>query len=311
MSASPAALQALLWRPTSDAGGAALPFVRPAPLAIEIGFGGGEALAWWAQRRPEWNLLGFERAQESVARAAALLHAAGLAGRVRLVHGDARHLLRELVPPGAAQRVWMQFPMPWPKARHAKHRLTDAAFLGALASALAPTGRFDLVTDQEVFARELGDGLREQGAFALGPLERDPPREFRTRYERRWLRAGRSIWRLTATPRAARAQAPRSSPTAMDHLHLDLLPTAERVRALAGQRWHDDEGTREVQEVFQAADGWLLLVVTAEAGFAQRFFLRLRLDAKPLLRVEDCARPYLTPGVARLMSEVRANLTAP
>jgi hypothetical protein len=118
------------------------------------------------------------------------------------------------------------------------------------------------------------------------------------------LRAGRSIWCLTAHPQPPRLLAPLTDPQAMDHVHLDAVPDAQRVRALAGFRRHDGDGTREVQEVFQAADGWLLLVVTAEAGFAQRFLLRLRLAPKPLLRVEDCARPFLTPGVTRLLAEL-------
>lgn len=315
MKAEPRALDAALLRPSAGAGPRAVTaaaFERPAPLALELGFGGGEALAWWAQRRPEWNFLGFERAQESVARAARRITEAGLAGRVRLIHGDARHLLRECVPVGAAVRALMQFPMPWPKARHAKHRLTDSAFIAGLASALARGGRFELVTDQEGFARELAAGLLASGRFSASAPEPDPPRAFRTRYELRWLVAGRRIWRLRAELRAPAPAAPLSRPDAMDHLHLDP-PEPQRVRALAGLRAADALGTREIQEVFAAEDGWLLRGLAADGGFAQRFFLRLsvRTGADALLRVDDCGRPYLTPAVLALLEDVRAALVAP
>ena len=31
-------------------------FGRSAPLAVEIGYGGGEYLCWWAQQQPDWEL---------------------------------------------------------------------------------------------------------------------------------------------------------------------------------------------------------------------------------------------------------------
>ncbi len=313
MSADGAALAAVLLRPAHDQPFPPSParlFARRAPLAVEVGFGGGEALVWWARRRPGWNFIGFERALESVGRAAAAVAAAGLAERVRLVHGDARHLLREWIAPGAAQRVLMQFPMPWPKARHAKHRLTDQEFVRALGSALAPEGRFELVTDQEPFALEMAASLRSAGDFRVSALERNPERGFRTRYERRWLAAGRDLWRLTGSPVAARPLPSLSSPTGMDHLHLRPDPEPAQVHGLAGRSFPFPAGALAVQEVFTAADGWLLLALAADGGFAQRFYLRLRRRAGQtcLLSLEDCARPYPTPAVSALLAAVGAAL---
>lgn len=316
MSADPAALERLLLRP--QAGGAfpldlAAVYPRPAPLAVEIGFGGGEALAWWAGCRSEWNFLGLERAKESVQRAASLLCRAGVGERVRLVQGDARHLLRELLPAGSAQRILMQFPMPWPKARHAKHRLTDPEFVAALAAALAPGGRFELVTDQDWFAREAEAAFAGHPTLTLSATEQNPVRPFRTRYERRWLAAGRGIWRLTAEQRAPRPLAPRSDPIHMEHLALRTPPEDARVQALAGRRFSEAGAAGAVHEVFTAADGWLLQVLAADGGFSQRFLIRIkRRDQGPaLLAVEDCGRPYPTPAVAALLRALQRALDLP
>jgi tRNA (guanine-N7-)-methyltransferase len=270
-------LAATLLRPALD--GADFPLAlervygRAAPLAIEIGFGGGEALAWWAQQRPAWNFLGFEQPPECVTRAARAVTAAAVADRVRLVRGDARHLLRELVPPGAAQRVLMQFPMPWPKQRHAKHRLTDAEFRDGLASALAPGGRFELVTDQETFAREMAESFAPDEAFAAEAPLADPPRAFRTRYERRWLAEGRTIWRFRAALRTRRS--------------------ADPVRGMVC----------EFKDAYAAEDGWLIELLAADGGFSQIFLARIRAraDGGALLRVDECARPYPTPAVVEAL----------
>lgn len=310
MKADPASLEQVLLRPQASSCfplDLAATFARPAPLAVEIGFGGGEALAWWASQRPEWNFIGFERAQESVQRAATALVRAGVGDRVRLVLGDARHLLRELVPSASAVRVLMQFPMPWPKSRHAKHRLTDPGFVAALASVLAPGGRFELVTDQEWFAREAEAALTAHPALAVSALEPDPARSFRTRYERRWLAEGRGIWRLTASPTAPLPCPPLSLPHAMDHLPLSVPPSADAVLALAGRRFNEATWVGVVQDVATTSDGWLLQVLSAEGGFSQRFLIRIQLrpQRSALLILEEIARPYPTPGVSALLLAVR------
>ena len=44
-------------------------FGRSAPLAVEIGYGGGEYLCWWAQQQPGWDFVGIELPQDCVLRA--------------------------------------------------------------------------------------------------------------------------------------------------------------------------------------------------------------------------------------------------
>lgn len=310
MSANAAALERVLLRPQESSSfplDLAAVFPRRAPLAIEVGFGGGEALAWWATQRPEWNFIAFERAPESVQRAAASLLRAGVGERVRLVLGDARHLLRELIPAGAAARVLMQFPMPWPKSRHAKHRLTDPDFVAALAAVLEPAGRFELVTDQEWFAREAETALRARSTFAVSALESNPPRVFRTRYERRWLSEGRSIWRLTATQSIPQPCPLLSRHPAMDHLSLLTQPSTASVLALSGRRFHENASVGVVQEVASVADGWLLQVLSADGDFSQRFMIRLQIRPEGVARLslEQWSRPFPTPAVSALLLALR------
>lgn len=276
---------------------------RRAPLAIEIGFGGGEALAWWATQRPEWNFLAFELPPECMARAARAVVEAGCSERVRLVRGDARYLLREIVPPGAAHRVLMQFPMPWPKRSHAKHRLTDEEFRNGLASALAPGGRFELVTDQESFAREMAESFAADSAFAAEQPAADPPRAFRTRYERRWLAEGRTIWRYRAELRSARPHLPLSlsQSAAMQTFFLSAVPARDRLYELRGRRHMNPEPHQvcEFKDAYASEDGWLIEMLAADGGFSQLFLARIRARATggAILRVDECARPYPTPAV--------------
>ncbi len=318
MASSPRGLASLLLRPEEGP----LPlepsvvFGRKAPLAVEVGFGNGEALAWWARRRPDWNLLGIERPPECLQRAAARLDREGL-GHVRLLQGDARVLLREVLPPASVRKVLMQFPMPWPKERHAKHRVAGPAFAATLAAVLEPGGHFELVTDQGWYADEAAAALEAAGAFRILTRETDPERPFRTRYESRWLQEGRSIHRLEVELVRPRPVQRRFLPRPMDHVFLSRMPEARLLAGLAGISFRetDPAGVRllgVVKEVHArlGADGdYLLRVLAADGDFAQMFHLRLEARGeKGLLKVDGHPRPFHTPAVAFLVRALARRL---
>lgn len=273
-------------------------FEREAPLAVEVGFGGGEYLGWWAQQHPEWNFIGIELPPDCIFRAARLLHDADVPN-VKLIRGDARYLLRELFPPASLDHVLMQFPMPWPKDKHAKHRVYSPAFAATLADVLKPGAPFELVTDQDWYGRETAEVFSARLDFQASALEVDPERPFRTRYERKWLEEGRSIYRFLARLEQP-ASAPRILfPEAMECHAIDPIPDAEAVRALLGRRFKEGESVAEVKEVMQTADGWLLRILSSDASFSQLFHVRIRNkeDGRCLLKIDEVPRPYYTEAV--------------
>ncbi len=292
-------------------------FGRSAPLAVEVGFGGGESLVESARRHPERNLVGIELPPECVARAARALEREGIEN-VRLVRGDARYLLRELFPPASLRRVLMQFPMPWPKERHAKHRVSSPRFAATLADVLTPGGVFELLTDQEWYAEEAHAFLSAEGAFLLPPLERNPPRPFLTRYERKWREEGRSTFRLLATLREPRPAPRLHDPRAMLAVHLDRLPSPSELETWVGRPFRDPAAQLygELKEVFHGSSSSLLRVLSADESFTQAFYLRLvpRGDGRGLLKVEPPPRPYATRAVRFLvesLAEAWAALDSP
>ncbi len=313
MTRDPAALAATVLRPQCAE---RLPldpaevFPRSGPLGLEIGFGNGEYLAWWAERAPQWNLLGIEFTRACLERAAERVHRAGVSGRVRLLHGDARHVLRETLPPGSVDEAIMQFPMPWPRKRHAKHRVIGPRFRSVLASLLTSGGRFELVTDQDWYADQAAADFASDAGFVVEERCVDPDRPFRTRYERRWLAEGRHVHRLRVRLITPRPLAPLSIPaSAMDVHHLPELPSADRLLALVERRHEEGDLVCVVKEVHRSEDGYLLKVLAADPGFPQMFFARVR--GKPsaaVLRVEECGKPFLTPAVRMALSHLATEL---
>jgi tRNA (guanine-N7-)-methyltransferase len=117
---------------------------------FEIGFGGGEHLAASAKRWPEVLHIGAEPFEEGVAKLLTAVDADNLPN-VRVIAGDARPVLDRLVH-ACLDRLVILFPDPWHKARHAKRRLIQPAFLNAARAALKPGGELRFATDWADYA---------------------------------------------------------------------------------------------------------------------------------------------------------------
>jgi tRNA (guanine-N7-)-methyltransferase len=92
-------------------------FGEDRPLHFEIGFGGGEHLAYRADLLPDHGFIGAEPFVNGVAQALVHVRDQRLAN-VRIHHGDALQVLQR-VPDGALTMLYLLHPDPWPKARHA------------------------------------------------------------------------------------------------------------------------------------------------------------------------------------------------
>jgi len=121
------------------------------PLQFEIGFGGGEHLAWQAQHAPTHGLIGCEPFVNGVV--SAMLHIRDKSlPNVRLHMGDALDALARL-PDGSLDRVYLLHPDPWPKVRHAKRRMMNPGPIAMIAAKLKPGGEFRFGTDHPIYCR--------------------------------------------------------------------------------------------------------------------------------------------------------------
>jgi len=168
----------------------------PAPLWLEVGFGGGEHLVHMAGRYPEVTILGAEPFVNGIAQFLGKLEAAGV-GNVLLHPGDARDLL-EVLPEGSVERAFLNYPDPWPKARHHRRRFVTPEPLALLARALAKGAEFRVATDIEDYVRQTLEEVPRAG-FALekGPTGEPWADWFSTRYEQKALREGRQPHYMT------------------------------------------------------------------------------------------------------------------
>ena len=115
-----------------------------------------------------------------------------LPGNLRLWPDDARALLRRL-PDASLDRLFLLFPDPWPKARHAKRRFLHPALLPDLARVLAPGAAWRVASDDPTHQAWVTEVMARQSLFDAPPPAATRPADWPpTRYEAKALRASRT-----------------------------------------------------------------------------------------------------------------------
>ncbi|MDQ2860166.1 MAG: tRNA (guanosine(46)-N7)-methyltransferase TrmB [Pseudomonadota bacterium] len=164
---------------------------------LEIGFGGGEHLAAQAARRRDVLFLGAEPFMNGVASALRHIDELGLEN-VRLHAGDARELMT-LLPAASLDRLFLLFPDPWPKLRHHKRRLVQAAFIEDAARLLRSGARLRFATDWADYANWTLERFLRCADFhwlaeCAGDWRRAPADHIATRYEEKRLGDCAPVW---------------------------------------------------------------------------------------------------------------------
>ena len=123
---------------------------RPAQVCLEIGFGGGEHLAFQAERHPQTGFLGCEPFVNGAAKLLAAIDERSLAN-IRLHVGDAGELIDQL-PAASLSLVYLLYPDPWPKRRQRKRRFVSDKMLVRLARTMQPGAELRFATDIDDYA---------------------------------------------------------------------------------------------------------------------------------------------------------------
>jgi tRNA (guanine-N7-)-methyltransferase len=176
----------------------------PTQLWLEVGFGGGEHARALAAAHPDAALIACEVFDQGLCSMLAALVPEGgeadapLPPNLRLWDDDARTLLRDL-PEACLDALFLMFPDPWPKSRHAKRRFVHPEIVALAASRLKPGAIWRVASDDPTYQAWVEEVMDAQSLFqALAPVSQRPAGWPPTRYEAKALAAGRTpfYWRF-------------------------------------------------------------------------------------------------------------------
>ena len=274
---------------------------------LEIGFGNGEFTVQYAAKNPDILLYGVEISQACVLRCAR--RAYGL-DNLHIVNTDARYMLRELFPDESLQKIIMQFPCPWSKNADAHRRVTAKDFADGLAAVLKAGGLFEMVTDDEPYAREVWKILGSHAALTAEDYEVNPEREITTKYERKWLAEGRNIYRVTFRKSGAFTVSRRVECDM--HIKVSRKVTAEDMAGLRGVKGHGDDKRSfwKFGRIFADEDTYLIETLTSDDEYDQKFYIHVGpKDDGFLVRLDKTTLAFLTPAACSAMNDVAERLS--
>lgn len=147
------------------------------PVSVEIGANRGKFLVELAERHPEQTYVGLELRRSFAQLADRLLKRRGCHNSVCL-HADANLAVPILLDDGQLQELFLLYPDPWWKARHAKRRIIQPDFLDILARKMPSGGMVWIRTDVGPLADEMRDTLIAHDAFEPLPFDEFPREAF-------------------------------------------------------------------------------------------------------------------------------------
>ena len=198
------------------------------PLYVEIGTGKGSFIMETARRNPETEFLGVERYESVLYRACEKMEGkeamdpasraiiaersgqepVGEDGKtpenLHFLSMDAREL-PDVFAPGEVDGLYLNFSDPWPKARHAKRRLTSREFLAVYEKFLKDGGILEFKTDNRPLFDFSVDELTETPNWEILELTYDLHHDpvmgagnVMTEYEKKFSALGNKINKLRA-----------------------------------------------------------------------------------------------------------------
>lgn len=178
-------------------------------VCLEIGFGDGTHLAGQSFNRKNEGFIGVEVFQNGVANLLTLmtgikegkdfpdqiLLSEGRVDNVRVFDDDAR-LLFAKIPDGFLDAVYLLFPDPWPKKKHASRRFVNPDNLKEIARILKHGGTFRIATDHKVYKawtlRTMSQCPDFEWTAKCSDDWRNPPADWvETKYQKKAVREGR------------------------------------------------------------------------------------------------------------------------
>jgi tRNA (guanine-N7-)-methyltransferase len=179
--------------------------------ALEIGFGDGDHLAALSAKMPNVGFIGVEVYRNGVANLLSLITGLkdgrdedlakevtllpGRTDNVRIYDDDVR-LLFAALPDACFDKIYLLFPDPWPKSRHANRRFINPDNLRELARLLKKGGILQVATDHPIYKKWTLDTMHKNSDFRWTAKTsddwRNPPADWaETKYQRKAVREGR------------------------------------------------------------------------------------------------------------------------
>lgn len=174
------------------------------PINIELGMGRGNFIISHAINHPEINYIGIDQISEVLRSALDKILAMENPPHNIAMSRLNIEFIENVFDIDEVDRIYLNFSDPWPKAKHAKRRLTHKNFLSRYRSILKNEGLLIFKTDSRSLFDFSLESIKEAAlGFELIDVTYDltslnDPENVQTEYEKKFVEQGKPIHRLKA-----------------------------------------------------------------------------------------------------------------
>ncbi len=177
-------------------------FENNKPTALEIGFGEGEFITHLSSNKLDWNFIGIEIKRGRFKKAVNKANTLALQN-LKLVNIEAKIALKQIFERNSFDTVYINFPDPWPKNKHSKHRLFNYNFIKYLSKVITNSGRVKLKTDHYDYIAKIVNEFDKTKLFSnnfqKNGFIRDKSNKSETKFEEEFKGIGKEIYFTTFT----------------------------------------------------------------------------------------------------------------
>ena len=161
-------------------------------LILEIGPGRGDFLFQLAEENPDHLVFAIEYKNKRFEKLITRIEKRKLTNVV-LIKGEAHYVLKKFLKEILFEKVFILFPDPWPKKRHAKHRLIESKFLNLLTGFMRPQGELVAATDDKTYAGWMEEEFAKVPTLKKLSSKEPHPKIFETFFAEKWKKMGRKF----------------------------------------------------------------------------------------------------------------------
>lgn len=245
-------------------------------ITVEIGFGSGDFLIKMAKEHQEEIFFGIEKSWISINKLLKKCEHYDI-NNIFCTRLDAYWAMELLFRDSSVKKIIMNYPDPWFKKSHTERRLTKRENLYVYAKKLIPSGEIKIRTDDYSFVEftlEEADFLNCFSVELSSPAIDEPL----TKYEKKWLLMGKSIWDIVL--KKEKEPFPLQINKIKEVLHLYPLKVDAKQftpDALFRKEFKIEEGLYlKCFSVWKKENDYAVEALLSENGFLQSFMVTIK-----------------------------------
>lgn len=162
------------------------------PVCIEYCTGNGAWIVERAKQFPKFNWVAVEIRYDRVRKIWSKIKNENL-HNLLVVCGDGQTFTKHYVKEHSIEAIYINFPDPWPKEKHKKHRIIKPPFLDEISRVLIPGKSLTFVSDDHEYVEHTKNTFGEHAKFKGHEHITECPDYGTSWFESLWRKKGRTI----------------------------------------------------------------------------------------------------------------------